>query len=328
MNRKVDSVDERASAPAALPDEAAGRTRGRVLVTGAGGEIGQATTNHLLGLGYRVTALSLSFPQPPDADRVIVGDATVVADVREALRDADAVVHLAAIPHRDLGTPYEVYRTNVTATFNVLSQAGQQGVRRAVIASSVNAFGVPMNPHDVMPAYFPIDEEIPTDIGDWYSLSKQSDELTARMAWRHWGIDVVAMRFPLVKTREVLVSAAAHSREHPERTVREGWAYLDVRDAVRVIEHGLTAELHGAHVVGVSAADTLLDEPTAELLARYAPGVPLRKRIAGREALIDASLAERLLGFVPRHSIHSGEPAPSAAERTDITPLSLGALNA
>jgi nucleoside-diphosphate-sugar epimerase len=277
----------------------------RVLVTGASGEIGSATTAYLARHGIAVTALSLAPPFPPAADRVIVGDATSSADVASALDDVDAVVHLAAIPHPTLGSPYEVFRTNVNATFNVLAEAGGRGVRRAVIASSINAFGVPMNRHRVMPAYFPIDEDVPVDLEDAYSFSKLTDEVTSRLAWRRWGIDIVAFRFPLVKEAPVLRESAAAFAADPLRAVREGWAYLDTRDAARAIHLALTMPVSGSHVIGLSAPDTLLDRPTAELLAEFAPAVPLRKPIRGFDSAIDTTRASSLLGFEARYSIHN-----------------------
>jgi len=129
----------------------------RVLVTGADGKIGRTVVDDLIGRGLAVTALSLSWSAPSAADRVVTGDATDEADVAGALGDVDAVVHLAAIAHRDLAPPYEVFRTNTDATFNVLAQAGERGIRRAVIASSINAFGVPMHRERMLQAYFPID---------------------------------------------------------------------------------------------------------------------------------------------------------------------------
>jgi nucleoside-diphosphate-sugar epimerase len=285
----------------------------RVLVTGASGDIGRATTAYLVDKGIAVTALSLGEPFPEEADRVVVGDATSPADVAKALQDVDAVVHLAAIPHPTLGTPYEVYRTNVTATFNVLAEAGVRSVRRAVIASSINAFGVPMNAHRPMPAYYPLDEDLPADLEDAYSLSKLSDELTSRMVWRRWGTDVVAFRFPLVKDETLLREAARSARSDPTRSVREGWAYLDTRDAARAIHLALIAPLTGPHVIGVSAPDTLIDRPTAELLAEFAPGVPIREPIDGFDAAIDTGRARELLGFEPHHSIHERAVAGALA---------------
>lgn len=276
----------------------------RVLVTGAAGKIGGAVVRLLLDRGVAVTALSLAYDRPCPADRVLVGDVTDEADVADGLLGADAVVHLAALPHRDAGPPYDVFRTNACGTFAVLAAAGAQGLRRAVVASSINAFGVPMNHHDVLPAYFPLDEDVPADVDDWYSHSKSTDERTAAMASRHWGLETVALRFPLVDTPEGLARTAARLQEDPRGAVREGWSYLDLRDAARAVLAALTAPLHGSHVVGLSAADTLLTTPTADALARWAPSVPVRGDLPGRAPLVDAGRARRLLGFVPRHSVH------------------------
>ncbi|RDV45198.1 NAD(P)-dependent oxidoreductase [Leifsonia sp. ku-ls] len=292
----------------------------RVLVTGADGSIGRATTERLLRLGVAVTALSLDFAADSPADRVIAGDARDEAVVARALEDVDALVHLAAIPHPSLGTPAVVFGTNAVATFTVLAKAGEAGVRRAVIASSINAFGVPMNPNDVMPAYYPLDEDIPADIADGYSLSKQADEATARMAWRRWGLSTVALRFPLVKDRDTLLRSAEDAEKNPSAMAREGWAYLDLRDGVRAIELGLTAPLTGAHVVSLSAGDLLIDRPAAELLDAYAATVPVRGPIGEHGPLIDLTRARDLLGFEPQHSIHRPDRADDELE--------LGALRA
>ncbi|PTU55031.1 NAD(P)-dependent oxidoreductase [Sphaerisporangium cinnabarinum] len=291
----------------------------RVLVTGADGGIGRATVHHLLGQGYEVTALSTAFEHPCHADRAIVGDARAPEDVSRGLEDADAVVHLAAIPHPDLGTPLEVYATNTTATWAVLSLAGERGVPRAVVASSINAFGVPMNPHDVRPAYYPLDEDVPADVADAYSLSKQADEAAARAAWRRWGIDVVALRFPHVRDAAGLRETAAAVARDPRVVAREGWAYLDLRDAARAVEAGLRADLTGAHVVGLAADDTLLDVPTPDLLARFAPDVPLTRPIGPHDGLVDTRRARELLGFRPRHSVHRPDDDTSL-DRPDAHP--------
>lgn len=285
----------------------------RILVTGADGEIGRAVSDHLVASGHQVTALSLAFSGDHPADRQITGDATSRADVEEAMRDADAVAHFAAIPHPSLGTPYDVFRVNTSATFNVLTRAAEAGVRRAVIASSINAIGYPNNPHDTFPPAFPLDAETPPDIADAYSLSKLADEATARYAHRRYGIDVVALRFPLVKWPHVLHEVADEVRADPARMAREGWAYLTMSDAVRAIERALRADVAGVVVVPLSARDTLLDVPTAELLRRYAPGARPPARISGREALVDLTTARTVLGFEPRESIHDGTATPYPA---------------
>lgn len=276
----------------------------RVLVTGADGSIGRAAVDGLHAAGYDVTGLSLRYDHSSTADRALIGDARSAGDVAAALDGVDAVLHLAAIPHPSLGTPEEVFENNVAATFNVLAQAGQAGVGRAVIASSINAFGVPMNVNDVEPAYYPLDEEVEADIADAYSLSKSVDEQSARMAWRRWGTNVIALRFPLVKSREELFRFRTMVERDPSGMAREGWAYLDLRDGIRAVVAALESPAAGAHVVGLAADDILIDRPTDELLREYAPNVPLRRPVQGRAGLVDTTRARELLGFVPQYSIH------------------------
>ncbi|MEU4390012.1 NAD(P)-dependent oxidoreductase [Kribbella sp. NPDC023855] len=275
----------------------------RVLVTGAAGRIGSVVTRHLSELGALVTALTIVEDDGLKADRIVIGDTRSEADVAMALEDVDAVVHLAALPHPGAGTPYEVYSTNVVSTFNVLAQAGALGIKRAVVASSINAFGVPFNPDDIRPAYYPLDEKIPADVADWYSLSKQNDENTCRMAWRRWGIDVVAFRFPHVNSPEALQRQSDWLKEDPAGGVREAWAYLDTRDAAYAIELGLTASLSGAHTLFVAAGTTSTPYETEALLDAFAPGVPRLRRFAGREVPIDLTAARTVLGFQARHEL-------------------------
>jgi nucleoside-diphosphate-sugar epimerase len=287
----------------------------RVLVTGAAGKIGSETTRYLARQGIAVTALSMVGPFPPEADRTVTADATSPEGYARALDEVDAVVHLAAIPHPNLGTPYEVFRTNVLSTFSVLSEAGERGVRRAVIASSINALGFPLNRHRPLPAYFPLDEDMPTDPEDAYSLSKQIDETTMRMASRRWGMDIVALRFPFVGDGERLREHEARVQKDPAAFMREGWSYLESRDAARAIYLALVAPVSGTEVIALAAADTFLDEPTAELLARFAPGVPVRRAIAGGGSAIDSNRAEEILGFTPEHSIRDQRVNPEGTKQ-------------
>lgn len=275
----------------------------RVLVTGAAGEIGTVLVPALRSRGFAVTGLSLHEPPDHECDRFIVGDVTDFDAVRSALAGVDRVVHLAAIPHPQQADPYTIFRTNTSGVFNVLEQAAERGVRRAVVASSINASGLTFNPHAVAPAYFPIDEAIPTDIADAYSLSKSVGEQVATMAHRTWGIDTVSIRFPLVKDIEILRENALAMRDRIEWGAREGWGYLDNRDAVRLILLALTVPVRGAHVVCATADDTLIDVPTEAAIATVAPYARLVRAIPGRGAAIDGSRARDLLGFEPEFSI-------------------------
>lgn len=278
----------------------------RVLVTGAEGNIGSAVCEHLTSLGLSVTGFSLaSVGEPPTiaAETVIHGDTRSEDEVAEAMADVDAVVHLAALPSPHLASWPTVFATNVVSTFTVLAAAGGRKLRRAVIASSINAYGGPFNSHRVLPAYYPLDEQLPADLDDPYSLSKSIDEQTARMAWRHWGIDVVALRFPYVAPAHKIADHGRELTDDPASGVREGWSYLDVRDAARVVELSLTKQISGAVPIFVAAETTAVPYATDELLDRFAPAVPRTRSFPGREVPIDLTRARSLLGFRAAHSL-------------------------
>ncbi|GAA3414526.1 NAD(P)-dependent oxidoreductase [Streptosporangium vulgare] len=162
------------------------------------------------------------------AGRVVVGDVGDPATVRDALDGVDAVAHFAAIPAPVLGTPEEVFCGNTRATFVVLEEAGQAGVRRAAIASSYSVLGFPWASRPLHPAYLPIDEALPLQVEDPYGLSKQADEATAAMMARRYGMTVVALRFPLIGgPGDKLDKRAEEYAEDPGSGAAELWTYLD-----------------------------------------------------------------------------------------------------
>lgn len=277
----------------------------RVLITGAAGLIGRTTCLHLTEAGYATTALVLADPGDRVADRVVVGDATDRATVVAALDGADAVVHLAAIPAPELGTPVAVFAGNTAATFAVLDAAGELGVRNAVVASSINALGYRYGPQQpAHPDYLPLDERLPSRAADPYSLSKVVDELTAQAMHRRHGMDVVALRFPMVGgfgdaavRDDRLVGYLEKIAADPGHAAPDLWLYLETRDAARAVELALRPARPGAHAVFVAAPDNSTPYPTEQLLAAFHPEVPRTRTFAAREAPVDLTAARDLIGF-------------------------------
>ncbi len=274
----------------------------RILVTGAAGTIGAVTTAHLADLGALVTAMTLDGALVAGAHRCLAGDATVLADVDDALAEVDSVVHLAALAHRDAGSPYAVYSTNTVSTFTVLARAAERGVLRMVLASSINRYGLPQgNDPERLPPAWPLSTNTPAHLSDWYSLSKYTDEATAQMVSNRWGATTVALRFPMTGHAELLESAVRWQSENPRGSLTEGWSYLDVRDAARAIELSLTAQLEGAHAFYLAAPTTAVPYRTQDLIKRYSPDLPRARDFVGREVPIDLSDAEQLIGFRAQH---------------------------
>ena len=282
----------------------------RVLVTGAAGRLGSAVLRVLAAQGASVVGLDRH--DPGTVETFFTGSASDVDLVAKAVTGVDAVIHLAAIPSPEHGTPEEVFVGNAAATFVVLDQAARAGVKKAVIASSLSITGLPFAPHPAAPDYVPIDEAMPLQAADPYALSKQADEATAAMVARRDGMSVVALRFPKLGTPEFLAGYAREYRDEPGAGAHEVWSYLDMRDAATACWLGLAVSVSGAHPLYVAASETLSPYPTDELLARYLPHVPRRRALSGRAVPIDTSAATELLGFTPEHLF-------------DITPAELGA---
>ena len=273
----------------------------RVLVTGAAGLVGSAVLDLLAARGVPATALVLRSAAHVPADRVVTGDAGDPEVVEDALRDADAVIHLAAISHPGDDPDEEVFGGNTRATFTVLDRAGRCGVRRAAIASSYAICGLPFARRPLRMPYLPIDAALPLQITDPYALSKRADEATADMIHRRYDMSVVALRMPYVGGVDDRLRPMAERWAHePQLGAADVWSYLDVRDAARALVAALEPAEPGNHVVYVAAPETLVAQPTESLLARFHPGVP-RPHFTGRTVPIDLAPARELLNFTAEH---------------------------
>jgi nucleoside-diphosphate-sugar epimerase len=276
-------------------------------VTGAGGRIGLAVLDLLRSRAIAATALIRSEGDAPlaishGADRVVVGDAGDPEVVDAAMSGADQVVHLAARPSPTEGTPLEVFAENTRATFTVLDAATRHGIRRATIASSYAICGLPFASRKLSPPYLPFDAELPLQPTDAYALAKRTDEATADMFARRGGITVVALRLPFIGSGDDKLAARAQELDiTPADGAADLWSYLDTRDAARAMVDALRVTTPGAHVVYVAAPDVLSRLDTEELLRRYHPQVPRKRRFSGREVPIDLAPAARLFGFRAEH---------------------------
>ncbi len=173
-----------------------------VLITGGSGTVGRLVVARLVGSGHVVRVIGL------DADVAIEGaeyrhcDINDFAALREQVRGVEGIVHLAAIPHPGGGTAQHIFHVNCTGTFNVYQAAADEGIRRVVSASSINALGFNFGVVPFQLSYFPIDEAHPTQTTDVYSLSKRILEETAEYFWRRDGISGVCLRLPGVHDPE------------------------------------------------------------------------------------------------------------------------------
>ena len=291
----------------------------RILVTGGDGLIGSTVVALLAEHGAHVDVYDLGGPDAAagalrsGAAKHTTGTVTDADSVRDAIADHDAVVHLAGLAGLDRGTPEQIYAANTLGTFVVLEAAARAGVTKVVYASSINASGLPLNPHPVLPSRYPWDEDEPADIADAYSLSKEANEAAARAMSRRHGLALTGLRFPLV--RDITVDGGAAFASHLRRALRadprrqacEGWTYLDVRDAASATVAALTHETPAAPGILVAAPRTYLRQETEEALERLAPEVP-RKPVPGRDVPVTLHRAVSLLGFAATLALEDLDP--------------------
>ena len=174
------------------PDAASGsgaRDRPTAFVTGATGFVGMRVAPLLADRGYDVRCLVR--PHHPEGvlgdERlsVVTGDLDDHVVVRDAIRDADVVLHLAAIVG-DWGPPDEFCHVNVDGTRGVFDAALESGTR-VVLASSITVYG------DGLESCV-----CSEDVGHGrtfgsYGETKQAQERLAR-EYAERGLDVVALR--------------------------------------------------------------------------------------------------------------------------------------
>jgi nucleoside-diphosphate-sugar epimerase len=90
------------------------------------------------------------------------------------------------------------------------------------------------------------------------------------------------------------------------------WGYVDERDVALACR--LALEAPGEAVADspsfvIAAADTVMNRPSAALVAEAFPGVPLQAELGEFESLLSSDRARRAIGYVPRHSWRDHVPA-------------------
>src|SRR5689334_6170481 len=127
----------------------------KVLVTGGIGAVGKALLERLVANGFEVRVVDRKSEFAMEGIDYQVADITNYEDIREKVRGCEAIVHLAAIANPMFVAPQEIFHINVQGTYNVYEAAADEGIKRIVQASSINAFGCFWGNRDIFPAYFP-----------------------------------------------------------------------------------------------------------------------------------------------------------------------------
>ncbi|MEV7226824.1 NAD(P)-dependent oxidoreductase [Polymorphospora sp. NPDC051019] len=219
----------------------------RILVTGAGGRIGNYLRERLPRPDRALRLLDVG-PQTPPAPgepvEVLRADLTDAGAVAAACAGVDAVVHLAALRGED--TWENILRVNVDGTRTLLEAARVAGVPRVVLASSIHAAGfyrragavpepsgvpAPAGPDGVPSGSVPRPDS-------YYGWSKAAAESLGSLYADRFGMTVFALRIGACTA-----TPAAWNRD----------AWLSPDDCARLVDACLTTDATGFRVLwGVS----------------------------------------------------------------------------
>jgi nucleoside-diphosphate-sugar epimerase len=273
----------------------------RICVTGASGQAGRAVVADLREHGYEVQPTDIAVTRADREDGMLQADLTDYGQAVEALSQADAVVHLANIPAPGLSTPAVTFNHNITMNFNVFQAAAALKLSRVVWASSETTLGLPF---DTPPRYAPVDEDhypVPTST---YALSKVASETIAAHLADWSGIPYIALRFSNIMAPEDYQRFAGF-QDDPDQRRWNLWGYIDQRDVAQSCRLALEADastVTGSPAFIIAAADTVMNRPSAELLAQVYPGVKLTRDVGEFGTLLAIDRAREVLGFAPAHS--------------------------
>jgi nucleoside-diphosphate-sugar epimerase len=269
----------------------------RIVVTGGSGKAGRWVVRDLRERGHDV--LNVDAVHDGSAHGLcVIADLTDLGQCHEVVAGADAVVHLAAIPAPEIRPAGETFRNNAMSTYNVFSAAVERNVGRVVWASSETVLGLPF---DDPPAYAPIDERHPPRPETSYALSKLVGETLAEQFNRRTGVPFIGLRISNIMEPPDYARFPTW-QDNPVARKWNLWGYVDARDVAQAVRRSLEADVAGAEVAIIAAADTCMRRDSADLMAEVYPGVPLARPVEGRETLLSIDHARDVLGYEPLHS--------------------------
>jgi nucleoside-diphosphate-sugar epimerase len=309
---------------------------GHVVVTGANGFLGRHICGHLSSQGWQVTAI-VRRPEAigvlPNGIRTKILDLESGKDLTEALRGADAVVHLAALAHvvRDhthAASHYEYHRVNVALTETVLRASLGVGVRRFLFMSSAKAVGAGTDGSSAVA----LDEECECLPVDAYGRSKLEAERIVLETGTEHGVQCIVVRPPLVYGAGVkanflrLIRAVDRGIPLPLGAVANKRSMIYIGNLAHFVHTCLQhpnaggAAYHVADQEALSTKDLLgavaklLGKPL-RLLSVPMPLLKLGARVVGHEEdlqrliasfVLNTDRARRSLGWAPIYTSEQG----------------------
>ncbi|WP_022883029.1 NAD-dependent epimerase/dehydratase family protein [Gryllotalpicola ginsengisoli] len=201
----------------------------RIAITGGGGRIGRTIAPRLAAEGYRVRTIDVT--DAGGGEDHVVASVLDPAALDAALRDVDAVVHLAG--HASERPWADLLALNIDGTQKVLEACVRAGVRNVLLASSIHAVGY------ATPEQLAGVEVAPPRPDTYYGVSKAALEALGSVFADRFGMAVVSARI------------CTFADEPGDGRALASW--LSPGDMVRLVRAAVELETPGHRIVwGVS----------------------------------------------------------------------------
>jgi nucleoside-diphosphate-sugar epimerase len=287
-----------------------------VIVTGGSGKAGRATIRELLEHGHQVMNLDTVAPAEPlchfmktdlnDLGQAIDGLRLLTGTIdrrRASIGEPAAIIHLAGIPAPGLAPDATVFQNNMMSTYNVFSAAIRAGIKRVVWASSETTYGLPFT--RTPPHFAPVTEEHPLAPETGYALAKTlCEKMASEMNRWHPETSFVGLRISNIFEEHDYKQIPSFWAD-PALRRWNLWSWVDSRDVAQSCRLAVEADVSGADVFTIAAADTLMKTPSRDLMSAAFPGVPVDAELAQFGTLLSIEKARRMLGYAPKHSWRS-----------------------
>ncbi len=287
----------------------------RIIFTGGTGKAGKHAVSYLAAKGYKILNVDLK-PLAVPGVNTLIADVTDSGQVFNALTThfgfdgfeeghppspPDAVVHFAAIPRVLIEPDNKTFAVNTISTYNVIEAAMKLGVKKVIVASSETTYGVCFAEGDKDFHSFPLDETYDSDPMDSYGLSKVLNEKTARAFAMRYGADIYALRIGnVIEPHEYDMFPAFLA--NPAVRKRNAWSYIDARDLGEIVHLCIEKDGLGFQVFNAVNDTITTRQPTAEILAKYAPDTKITRPMGEFEAPLSNQKTREVLGFVEQHN--------------------------
>ena len=239
----------------------------RIVVTGAKGGTGRSIVKILQAAGDEVVPIDLLPPGPTDFPYLQL-DLVNDSGLNEAVAGADGLIHMGSVPCDAFWSRTTVFKNVVNGGFNVLQACANAGVRRVVIASSMEVYGGMTKVRKL-----PVTESSPLRADNIYASGKILLEKVAADFARWYGMSIAAFRLGRIVYEDSFEERFKRHLEIPARGTDVLWNYVDGRDVATACRLWLESDIEGFHPFNVAAPDIYLETPVRDLIAEFLPEV-------------------------------------------------------